>query len=313
MIHLGYGLEFNQPCLVAEALAAGCVHDDWPRKIIFPVEAHLKSHPNTPSKPILDVVLDLHNDRVVSTAVGPDDLLNKIDALLSKPAAVQAMVPYLAQYQAKSSTPADLNREAADMIHTAAYILGAAQHPDKVVAIDFVMLHMLTLGLFYPTFLAQDWISAASKARLLRWKAWGDAVMYAGCGAAALYPDRIVGYAPKRAGDGWNELCRRAIVYPDDGHLCKVVRAVMSIGQLPEPREGFPIGKEDFVKVAHIALDSVERIMEPGGYKVPEKIRKRFGEEMKQDEEVIKVMVRWVRWCGVEGAWDYFPDLVSDE
>ena len=29
---------------------------------------------------------------------------------------------------------------------------------------------------------------------------------------------------------------------------------------------------------------------------------------MGQDEEILRVMVRWVRWGGVEGAWDYFPD-----
>ena len=293
---------------MAEALAASCVHDEWPRKFIFPVEEYLKSHPDTPSKPFLDIVQDLRRDPAITNAVTPDDALNKIDALLDKPAA-KAMIPYLAQYQV-DATPADLQQKTADMIHTCAYILGAAQHPDKVEAIDFVMLHMTTLGIFYPTFMAQDWISDASKKRLLQWKAWGDAVMYAGCGCPALYPERVVDYVPKRVGDGWPELCHRANVYPDDGHVSKVLRAVLSIEQLPAPRPGFPIAKEDFVKIAHITLDSVERIMEPGGYVVPDKIRKKM-EEMGQDDEIVRVMVRWVRWAGLKGAWDYFPDRVT--
>jgi hypothetical protein len=305
MIHLGCGLEFNQPCLVAEALAAGCVHDEWPRDFIFPAEDYIKANPDTPSKPLLEIVEAMHRDPKIANAVTPEDPLNKILGLLSKVG--KDLVPYLAQYQVQP-TPAALQQAATDMMHTCAYIIGAAQHPDKVEAIDFVMLHMSTLGIFYPTFLAQDWISDANKARLLRWKAWGDAVMYAGCGAPALYPERIREYVPKRAGDGWPELCHRANVYPDDGHVCKVVRAVLNIGGLPEPREGFPIRKEDFVKVAHLTLDSVERMMEPGGVKIPDKIKKTVGEEMGQDEEILRVMVRWVRWGGVEGAWDYFPD-----
>ena len=293
---------------MAEALAAGCVHDEWPRNFIFPVEEYLKSHPDTPSKSLLDIIQDMHHDPTIANAVTPDDQLNKIAALLEKPAA-KAMIPYLAQYQV-NSTPADLQQKTVDMIHTCAYILGAAQHPDKVEAIDFVMLHSTTLGIFYPTFMAQDWISDASKKRLLQWKGWGDAVIYAGCGCPALYPERIVDYVPKRAGDRWPELCHRANIYPDDGHAVKLVRAVLNIEGLPAPRPGFPIAKEDFVKIAHITLDSVERMMEPGGYVVPDKIRKKFGEEMGQDEEIIRVMVRWVRWAGLENAWDYFPDRV---
>lgn len=306
MIHLGCGLEFNQPCLVAEALAAGCVHDAWPRDFIFPVEEYLRTNPDTPSKPLLDIVHELHRDPEIANAVTPDDPLNKIEGLLSKVG--KQLVPYLAQYQVQA-TPADLEQKTTDMIHTCAYILGAAQHPQKVEAIDFVMLHMSTLGIFYPTFMAQSWISNESKKRLLQWKAWGDAVMYAGCGSPALYPDRITNYLPKACQDGWPELCRRVNVYPDDGHACKVIRALLHIEELPAPRAGFPISKRDFVKIAHITMDSVERMMEPGGYKIPEKIKKTVGEEMGQDEEILRVMVRWVRWGGVEGAWDYFPDL----
>lgn len=38
MIHLGYGLEFNQPAIVAEALANAAIHDDFMGTICFPAE-----------------------------------------------------------------------------------------------------------------------------------------------------------------------------------------------------------------------------------------------------------------------------------
>ncbi|OJI99511.1 hypothetical protein ASPVEDRAFT_126175 [Aspergillus versicolor CBS 583.65] len=309
MIHLGCGLEFNQPLLVAEALAAGCVHDDWPSSFLFPTEKYQETHPGIESKSMLEVMDDLHNDPVISNAVQLTDPLNKIsDGLLAK--VCDELVPYLARYRV-TPTDDELYQQTVHMVHTCAYMVGAAQCPGKVAALDFVMLHTLTLSIFYTTFLAQEWISNENKARLLQFKVWGDLVTYAGCGCATLYPDRITGYRPKRPDQGWKELVHRANIYGDDGHISKVTRALLHAESLPDPCPGFPLCKDDFIRIAHLSLDSVERMLEPDQYRVPEKIRKEVGEEMGQDEEVIRVMVRWVRWCGVDGAWDEFPDLTD--
>ncbi|KAL4865123.1 hypothetical protein BDV12DRAFT_188379 [Aspergillus spectabilis] len=308
MIHLGCALEFNQPLLVAEALAAGCVHDDWPNSFLFPTEAHQKASSEAPTKLMLEIMEDLHNDSVISNAVQLSDPLNKIsDGLLAK--VRDEMIPYLARYRV-TPTSEELDRQTVNMVHTCAYMVGAAQYPGKVEALDFVMLHTLTLSIFYTTFMAQNWITNENKARLLHFKVWGDLVTYAGCGCATLYADRITEYRPKRPNDDWKELAHRASVYGDDGHISKVTRALLHAENLPDPHPGFPLQKEDFIKVAHLSLDSVERMLEPGQYRVPEKILKEVGEKMKQDEEIIRVMVRWVRWCGVEGAWNEFPDLL---
>ncbi|KAK4233371.1 hypothetical protein C8A03DRAFT_38922 [Achaetomium macrosporum] len=162
MIHLGIGLEFNQPCLVAGALAAGRMHVAWPRDFFFSVE-------NTFAR-----------------------------SLICRPRNSSPISPSTA-----STHPTSRKAPPKSCIHTCAYILGAAQHPDKVEAIDFVMLHIMTLGIFYPTFMAQDWITPHNKTRLLQWKAWvGDAVMYAGCGCPALYADRITSSTPERPRGG---------------------------------------------------------------------------------------------------------------
>jgi oxidoreductase AflY len=307
-------LEFDQPCLVAESLAAACIHDDWPRLFLFPVEKYLQSHPETPSESLLTVIDDLRSDPIVSNAVKPADPLNKIsDGLLKR--ASKELIPHLAKFQV-NPTPEDLAKRTAETTHISAYICGAAQHPRKQEALDFVMLHMTTLSIFYPTFMKQDWISNENKKRMLQWKGWSDAVMYAGCGCPRLYPERITKYAPKRPQDGWQEIIHRANEYQDDGHTSKLIRALLSAGDVSEPylgMPGFPLQKEDFFKIAHITMDSVERMLEPGYYKMTERVRKMFAVGRGQDSEVVRVIVRWVRWCGVDGAWDDIPDLVQKD
>jgi hypothetical protein len=317
LIHLGFALEFHQPCLVAESLAAACIHDDWPLRFLIPTEKYLQSNPKTPSKPLLTIIDELHNDSTISNAVQPNDPLNKIEhGLLKK--VEKELIPYLAQFQVEP-IPEELNKRTAEMISVVAYVCGAAQHPRKVEAIDFVMMHMTTLSIFFPTFMKQDWISNKDKKRLIEWKGWSDAVMYAGCGCPQLYPERISKYAPKQPADKWAEIIHRANEYGDDGHTSKLIRAFYSAETIMVPFEGtenFPVKREDWLKLAHITMDSVERMLEPGYYKMTEKVRQMFAVGRGQDSEVVRVIVRWVRWCGVEGAWNDFPDLdqpVSDE
>lgn len=244
----------------------------------------------------------------------PKDPLNKIsDGLLKRVS--EELLPHLAKFQVKP-TPEDLAKRTAETINVSAYILGAAQNPRKLEALDFVMMHMTTLSIFYPTFMKQDWISNENKARLLEWKGWSDAVMYAGCGCPRLYPERITNYAPKQPRDGWQEIIHRANAYGDDGHTSKLVRALLNAETVSEPflgAEGFPLQKEDIFKIAHITMDSVERMLEPGYYKMTERVRQMYAVGCGQDDEVVRVIVRWVRWCGVEGAWDDVPDIENQE
>jgi oxidoreductase AflY len=57
-----------------------------------------------------------------------------------------------------------------------------------------------------------------------------------------------------------------------------------------------------------MVIDSFERMLEPGYYKMIERVRKMYAVGRGQDDEVVRVVVRWVRWCGLEGAWDDVPD-----
>ncbi|KAF2256105.1 hypothetical protein BU26DRAFT_573978 [Trematosphaeria pertusa] len=311
MIHLGCGLEFHQPSLVAEALAAACVHDNYPATFLLPTEAYVRANPGTAdaSPPLLQTLQALHNDPAIAGAVQPSDPFNKIpDGLLTRITPAQ-LVPYLSQFRV-AARPADLARKLADMLHTGAYVAGAAQRPGKREAVDFVLLHCVTLGVFYPAILALDWLSDGEKARLLEAKGRVDAVMYAGCGCPPLYAERVRGYVPRFAGQGWEELFRRAVVYRDEGHVAKLVRALFCAERLGDTAEGFPVERGEFVRIAHMAVDSAERALEPGGHTMPEEVvRKVAGGVGGGGEMVTDNMKRWVFYGGVEGAWKYVPDL----
>jgi hypothetical protein len=171
------------------------------------------------------------------------------------------------------------------------------------------MLHCATLSVFYPAILELEWLSDAQKARLLEAKVRVDAVVYAGCGSPTLYPERIAEYVPRRPGEGWPELVRRAVVCRDEGHAAKLMRARLCLKQLAEPvPEGFPIGKADFIRIAHMAMDSIETALEPGGSTMPEEATRAMMENVGRGGEMIaRNMKRWVYYNGLESAWQYVP------
>ncbi|OCK72798.1 hypothetical protein K432DRAFT_430891 [Lepidopterella palustris CBS 459.81] len=310
IIHLGCGIEFQQPSLVAEALAGACVHVNWPKTFLLPTEEYIRSNKEVPSRSLLQVLNSLRQDPEIASGVKDTDPFNKIPDGFLKRVTAEQLVPYLSQFEVKPE-PEDLQRKMADMMHTTAYVLGAAQRPGKSEAMDFVLLHCVTLAVFYPAILAQNWLSDHDKARLLEATARVDAVMYAGCASPALYANRIVDYVPRNPGDGWPELFHRSMVYRDEGHAAKLIRALYSLEQLGEPGPDFPIAKRDFFKVAHMAMDSIERAFdEINGNKVPENIAegvvKRVGHG---GNMVVGNMTRWVFYGGLPGAWDYVPNL----
>ncbi|MCJ1436258.1 hypothetical protein MMC27_005636 [Xylographa pallens] len=309
IIHLGCAIEFQQPSLVAEALAAACVHDNWPKEFLLPTEEYVRSNTEVPSRTLLQIIDSLRSDPEMTSAVKDSDPFNEIPDGFLKRVTAKQLAPYLGQFQVKP-TPEDLQCKMTEMMQSCAYMMGAAQRPGKCEAIDFVLLHNATLSIFYPAILAQDWLSDHEKSRLLEAKARVDAVMYAGCGSPALYPMRIVDYVPRRPKDGWEELFHRSIVYRDEGHAAKLIRSLFSLEKLSETAPDFPIVKSDFAKIAHMAMDSIERAFETGGHKMPENVAEATVQKIGHGGEmVVSNQIRWVFYGGLDRAWDYVPDL----
>ncbi|WDK12956.1 hypothetical protein CGRA01v4_04237 [Colletotrichum graminicola] len=306
-IHLGCGLEFNQPSIIAEALAGACVHQDWARVFLEPTEKSTAPHSDVSSSLFIQMLESLHNDPLISSGVKHDDPFNKIPDGLLKRVSGEAFAPHLSIFQC-SEQNGDLRDKMTDMFYGCVYMVSAAQSPGKHEALDFVTLHSVTMAGFFPAILALDWMSDHDKARLLVAKARVDGVMYAGCGVPFLYPGRVTHYIPKHPDQDWSQLLKRAIGYYDEGHAAKFVRAMLSLQVLDGPPAGFPIAKPDLIKVVHMALDSIERAMEPGGSEMPESAAQAVINRIGLGGEMVKNnMVRWVFYNGLEKAWDFVP------
>lgn len=304
---------------MAEALAAACVHDNWPKQFLQPTEEHVRSRTNSTdsTKSHLQLLEGLRNDPLITSGVKDTDPFNKIPDGLLQRVGPEHLVPHLSQFRVRAD-PHDLQQKTRDMMRSCVYVLGAAQRPGKQERFDFVFLHTVTLAVFYPAIIALDWLSDAEKARMVEAKARVDAVMYAGCRCPELFPDRIREYRPQRPADGWAELIHRSVMYRDEGHVVKAMRAIYGLNQMRldcEVADGgdddaVPIAQEGYLKIAHMLVDSVEKALQPGGNNVPrfvsEAVEKQVGTG---GEMVTDNMKRFVFYGGLPKAWDFVPDL----
>ncbi|RAL66339.1 hypothetical protein DID88_006008 [Monilinia fructigena] len=255
LIHLGFGIEFNQPAIIAEALAQASVHDNWVSKYLFDVEK--KAQPG--DKTIPQLLDEIRADKKLSTAAEWEDG-NKIqDGILER--APDEMVKYASQWTVGQG---NLEAKTAQMANSAVYFTAAAQRPPKQVKFDFYYMHCVNSSIFFTSFNKQDFLTEAQKARLLEWKVRLDLAMYASRHSPELLLEEISGYVPKllEAGDSeWSGLFQRLFEFADDGHAVKLGRAVAHAQVISQDYEGEDWAKiKDFMwlKIGNMVVDSVE-------------------------------------------------------
>jgi len=278
LIHLGFGVEFEQPAIVAEALAQAASHDKWIVRLLLEAErAAAESADEGGEKTIGQLIEEITaNEKLRSAARWSDG--NKIrDGILAR--APKEMIDIAKQFRVKEE---DLERRTAEMIDAAVYVTAAAQRPPHAIKFDFFLMHCVTSSIFSGTFLSSPSLSPSTKCRLLEWKVRVDLAMYASRGCPDLLYSEISNYVPK-AGENatWENVFERVRKLSDDGHTSKFVRALANGEEMCgrfEGQEGFRVRDGDWRRIAHAVIDSVE------------------GEE-----------VHWVRSCGFEEAWKDIP------
>lgn len=103
IIHLGFGVEFHQPAIIAEALAQACIHDTWTGDYLLAAEKAAAESPDTPSKSMKEILDLIHADKKLSTAAYWEDG-NKIrDGILKR--AKEEMLSYAIQWEGNSFCP----------------------------------------------------------------------------------------------------------------------------------------------------------------------------------------------------------------
>ncbi|KAI9847964.1 MAG: hypothetical protein M1837_001481 [Sclerophora amabilis] len=256
MIHLGFGVEFGQPTIIAEALALACIHPAWQDPFLFAAE-ETATRDQYPSECLVRILDNIRADKKLSTAAHWDDD-NKIrDGIILR--AKQEMVQYASQWRVD---PEKLEEATAEMINAAIYFTAGAQRPPKQVKFDFYYMHSVNCSIFFSSFLKQPWISTANKVKLLEWKGRLDLCLYASRRSPTLLLDEITNYVPKhpQASD-WDAIIERAKVFGDDGHACKFVRALAHAEQVCAPwehSEKFRIKGKMWLQLGNMAIDSVE-------------------------------------------------------
>jgi hypothetical protein len=272
LIHLGFGVEFQQPAIIAEALAQAAVHGNWIGKFYLPAEKRAVTNVTKDGgKTLIQLLREIHDDEELRSAPHWSDG-NKIrDGII--PRAGEKMLSYATQYVVRPED--DLAQKTAEMINAAILYTASAQHPPKEVKFDFYFMHCVNSSIFYSAFLKQDWLSDANKRRLLEWKGRTDLVMYASRRAPDMLIEEIKQYKPKKAD---SNVFQRVLTIDDDGHASKLIRSLAHGKQVCakyEEMDGFEIKGEMWDKLLHMAIDSVE-VTEP----------------------------RWVRSAGFEEAWE---------
>ena len=112
LIHLGFGIEFHQPAMIAEALAETAVHENWLTSYYQGLEASNanRTGSDTPTKSLPDIIDDIRSNSRLSAAAHWDDG-NKIrDGVLAR--ASREMIEYAAQW---TVNPEEIERKLAEM------------------------------------------------------------------------------------------------------------------------------------------------------------------------------------------------------
>lgn len=295
IIHTGFGIEFQQPAIIAEGLAQACIHDKWMKPLFLGLEeAAEKNRGKADRKTIVQLLEEVKKNDEVSNAAHWEDG-NKIrDGVMKR--AQDKMIAIASQYTIREDD--DLEEKTAEMINAAGmydelraatvltiysvYFTAAAQRPPHQVKFDFYYMHCVTSSIFFSNFLASvnNFLTPTTKRRLLEWKVWNDIVMYASRHSPALLLSEITEYKPKADSD-WDKITLRVNKLDDDGHASKLIRALASGQEACRPYEdkpGFVIKGGAWRKIGHMAIDSVEA-----------------GEP------------HWTRSCGFDQAWEDVP------
>ncbi|KAK4467009.1 hypothetical protein QBC42DRAFT_165321 [Cladorrhinum samala] len=295
LIQLMYGMEWDQPAIIAEALAQTAVHSDTLREFLHAAESRSRSRSRsgegsstTSSEAGGNRIVSLldeikSNEKLAAAARNSDS--NKIhDGVLVR--AKEEMLEMASRVRV-AAEPQEIAEKTAEMFEACVYMASAAARHGKGKndKYDFFLMHHVNSSPIFVTINKQDWISDETKARLLEWKIRMDLVQYAARGVPELGLDKLKEYKPRspREGETLQDIISRLHSYGDDGHAIKLGRATVICRNIckkyeEEGKDWVQIRGEDlWKKICHLIVDSVES---PGD--------------------------TWVRSAGFEEAWKVY-------
>ena len=141
LIQLMYGMEWNQPAIVAEALAQTCVHDTTLKEYMLETERLSKEQQQQqqqqqgPMPPIVSLFEEIKQNEKLATAAHSSDK-KKVDGLLSR--ARDEMIALAARVRV---SPDEVEEKTVEMYNACVYMASsAAIHPTKIPRYDFFLM-----------------------------------------------------------------------------------------------------------------------------------------------------------------------------
>ncbi|KAL2859779.1 uncharacterized protein BJX67DRAFT_387296 [Aspergillus lucknowensis] len=277
IIHLGLGVEFEQPSIIAEALAQAAAHDSF-RTDYFFLTAEERAPRYKGDEALVTLLNEIKATPKIVTAAKTPGLIGTMKmkkAVLAN--AGDEIIDIVARFRV---TPETLEKRTAEVLNFCAYLAGSAQRPGYARKIDFFFMHCVTSSIFFSVLNRQDWIAVEDKVRLVEWKGRLDLMWYAICGVPELDIDAVRGYQGPLTGNmGWEELFGVVNEQHDDGHVAKFVRALKNAEEVCKDFEddaGFMVKGDMWLRIARMAYDSTLETTP---------------------------MTRWVVMAGMDSAW----------
>ncbi|KKK23172.1 hypothetical protein ARAM_002143 [Aspergillus rambellii] len=261
IIHLGLGIEFEQPSIIAEALAQAAAHDSFGTSHYFSSAEERATVHETGSMPLAELLHDISNTPSlvsVGRAQGLIGTMKMKRAVL--PDAGEDIIDIAARFRV---TPETLEKRTAEVINLGAYMAGSAQRTGYARKIDFFFMHCVTSSIFLSVLTRQDWIRLEDRARVVEWKGRLDLIWYVICGLPELDIHAVENYTGTTSGAaaGWMELFALVNEQHDDGHVAKFVRALKNGEEVCrefEDDDDFMVQGDMWLKIARMAYDSTQ-------------------------------------------------------
>ncbi|KDN63118.1 putative HypA protein [Colletotrichum sublineola] len=284
IIQLMYGVEWEQPAIVAEGLAQAAVHKNQLKGFFDEAERRANETAKTPMPQIADLVEEIRGNRKLAAAAEMKDANKIFDGVMKR--APEEMMGIASKVKV---LPEELDERTAEMFHTAFYVAGgAALRPGKEAKWDFFLIHHTNAAPIFLSLNAKPWISKENKVRLLEHKIRMDLVEYAARGSPQLRLDEVRSYRPRDQDQGRELVSKTSDLLPrfhaisDDGHTIKVTRALGICQQLSSRYGDRPwikiSGDDEWLRLSYMLLDGTEHSE-----------------------------TKWVRSAGFEEAWKDVP------
>ena len=127
IIHLGFGVEFEQPAIIAEALAQAAVHDAWMARLFGPCEAAAEKNRGAENKKtIVQLLEEARNDEKLRNAAHWEDGNKVRDGVLGR--AAEEMIALAGQYTVSEDS---LDEQTAEMINAAGTFFPSPPFPKQ--------------------------------------------------------------------------------------------------------------------------------------------------------------------------------------